>query len=75
MEEATFKRFLHVRLENGGSLASVGRDFGVTKQAVARWLRGERPSGMALMLARYLCRAPLEMTSGLPLASERDRST
>ena len=29
MEEPTFKRFLHVRLENGGSLASIGREFGV----------------------------------------------
>lgn len=75
MEEATFKRFLCLRLENGGSLSSIGRDFGVTKQAVARWLRGEQPSRMALTLAEHLCHAPLEMVPGLPMATERDRPT
>jgi transcriptional regulator with XRE-family HTH domain len=66
MEEPTFKRFLHVRLENGGSLASIGREFGVTKQEVARWLRGERPSRMALMLARHVMALAGNVEDGLP---------
>ena len=66
MEEPTFKRFLHFRIENGGSLASIGREFGVTKQAVARWLRGERPSRMALVLARHVMALAGDVEAGLP---------
>ncbi len=51
---------------------AIGRDLGVSRQAVQQWLSGAtQPSRMALILAEQLYRAPLEMAAGLPLAAER----
>jgi len=64
--------YLVVRRSAGESLTAIGREFGVSRQAVQQWLNGTtQPSRMALVLGEQLCRLPLEMAPGLPLASER----
>jgi hypothetical protein len=46
----------------------------VSHVTVAYWLSGQRkPSRMALVLAGEICRGPVEMVPGLPLAAERER--
>jgi len=53
----------------GHSFTAIGRDLGVSRQAVQQWLSGAtQPSRMALMLAEQLYHAPLDLAPGLPVA-------
>ncbi len=64
-----FLSWLAVRRSAGHSFTAIGRDLGVSRQAVQQWLSGAtQPSRMALILAEQLCRVPLEMAPGLPVA-------
>jgi transcriptional regulator with XRE-family HTH domain len=70
LTRSEFVAWLDVRRSAGDSLTAIGRDLGVSRQAVQQWLNGAtQPSRMALMLAEQSCHAPLEMAPGLPLAS------
>jgi transcriptional regulator with XRE-family HTH domain len=74
LTRSEFVMWLDVRRSAGESLTAIGRDLGVSRQAVQQWLNGAtQPSRMALMLAEQTCRAPLEMASGLPVAAGRER--
>jgi transcriptional regulator with XRE-family HTH domain len=69
-----FVAWLAARRSAGDSLTAIGRDLGVSRQAVQQWLNGAtQPSRMVLMLAEQTCRAPLEMVPGLPVAVEREQ--
>jgi len=71
-----FVAWLGARRSAGHSFTAIGRDLGVSRQAVQQWLSGAtQPSRMALTLAEPLYHAPLEMRPGLPLPAERDRPT
>jgi hypothetical protein len=77
LTRSEFVAWLRTRLSAGHSLTAIGRDLGVSRQAVQQWLSGAtQPSRMALMLAEQLYRAPLELplelAPGLPLAARRD---
>jgi transcriptional regulator with XRE-family HTH domain len=64
--------WLGARRSAGHSFTAIGRDLGVSRQAVQQWLSGAtQPSRMVLLLAEPLCRTPLEMASGLPVSAER----
>jgi transcriptional regulator with XRE-family HTH domain len=70
-----FLAWLRVLRSRGDSFTAIGRQLGVSRQAVQQWLSGAtQPSRMALMLAEQLYRAPLEMRPGLPVPAERGRS-
>jgi len=73
LTRSEFVAWLTARRAAGEPLAAIGSSMGVTHQAVRKWLAGGEPSQMALILAAQLCRAPLEVAPGLPLATERDR--
>jgi hypothetical protein len=73
LTRSQFVLWLESRRSAGESLAAIGSSLGVSHAAVGKWLGGGRPSGTALLLAEQLCRAPLEMLPGLPLAVERER--
>ncbi len=74
LTHSEFVAWLDLRRSAGDSFAAIGRDLGVSRQAVQQWLNGAtQPSRTALMLAEQLCRAPLELAPGLPLAVERER--
>jgi transcriptional regulator with XRE-family HTH domain len=63
--------WLGVRRSNGESLTAIGRELGVSRQAVQQWLNGAtQPSRLALILAEQLYDAPLEMAPGLPLGAK-----
>ncbi len=67
-----FVTWLGERRSAGHSLTAIGRDLGVSRQAVQQWLNGAtQPSRLALMLAESLCRAPLDLAPGLPVAAGR----
>lgn len=73
LTRSEFLTWLDVRRSTGESLTAIGRDLGVSRQAVQQWISGAtQPSSMALKLAEQLYRAPLELAPGLPLAAERD---
>ena len=74
LSRSEFVTWLAARRSAGHSFTAIGRDLGVSRQAVQQWLNGAtQPSRIALMLAEQLCRAPIELAPGLPLAAERDR--
>lgn len=74
LTHSQFLVWLHLRRSAGVSLTDIGRDLGVSRQAVQQWMNGgTQPSRMALMLAEQLYRAPLEMAPGLPVVAEFDR--
>jgi transcriptional regulator with XRE-family HTH domain len=74
LTRSEFVAWLDVRRSAGDSFTAIGRDLGVSRQAVQQWLSGAtQPSRMALTLAEQLCRVPLELAPGLPVAAERDR--
>jgi transcriptional regulator with XRE-family HTH domain len=59
---------VRTRIARGASLAVVGRELGVSKQAVHQWLTGETtPRGAVLLLASLLYRAPVDLAPGLPV--------
>ena len=67
LSRSQFAAWLQARRDAGETLATIGESFGVSHVTVAHWLSGKRnPSSMALMLAGELCRAPLELATGLP---------
>jgi transcriptional regulator with XRE-family HTH domain len=69
-----FVKWLVPRRSAGDSLTAIGRDLGVSRQAVQQWLSGAtQPSRTVLMLAEQLCHAPLEMAPGLPLDAGLER--
>jgi hypothetical protein len=69
-----FVTWLAERRAAGHSFTTIGRDLGVSRQAVQQWLSGAtQPSRMALVLAEQLCHMPLELPPGLPVAAERER--
>jgi transcriptional regulator with XRE-family HTH domain len=69
LTRSEFVAWLRRRRSAGHSFTAIGRDFGVSRQAVQQWLSGAtQPSRMALMLAEHLYRAPLELVPSLPLA-------
>ena len=69
-----FVAWLDARRYAGHSFTAIGRDLGVSRQAVQQWLGGAtQPSRTALMLAEQLYRAPLELFPGLPPTAGRDR--
>ena len=71
---AEFRLFIEARLAAGESKPSIGRNLGVSRQAVQRWLNGAtQPSRMVLKLAEQLYRVPLDLPPGLPLAAENVR--
>jgi hypothetical protein len=72
LTRSEFVLWLESRRSAGESLAAIGSSLGVSHAAVQKWLSGGKPSGTALLLADLLCRAPLEMAPGLPLAAERE---
>lgn len=56
-----------VSRRQGTTLASIGRELGVSRQAVDQWIQGHtEPSGTVLLLAEHLWRAPRELPAGLP---------
>lgn len=58
---------LRSRIDAGEPLSAVGRELGVSKQAVSQWLTGAaRPSRTVLLLATHLYRAPVDLAAGLP---------
>ena len=67
---STFREYLIGRRSAGDSLALIGRDLGVSRQAVDQWLRGvSEPSRTVLILAAILAGRtagewPLEDLSG-----------
>jgi transcriptional regulator with XRE-family HTH domain len=68
LTHSEFLRWLEERRSAGHSFTAIGRDLGVSRQAVQQWLSGTtRPSLTALMLAQTLCHAPLELASGPPV--------
>ena len=49
------------------SAAAVGRELGVTRQAVHRWIKGHAPPPKTvILLAELLWRAPRDLPAGLP---------
>jgi transcriptional regulator with XRE-family HTH domain len=75
LTRAEFVAWLDARRSAGDSFTAIGRDLGVSRQAVQQWLNGAtQPSRKALILAEQLCRAPQEMAPGLPMPAERNRS-
>ena len=63
-----FVAWIDARRSAGDSFTAIGRDLGVSRQAVQQWVSGAtQPSRMALMLAEQLYRAGLELAPGLPL--------
>ena len=69
--------WLGARRSVGHSFTAIGRDLGVSRQAVQQWLSGAtQPSHTVLLLAEPLCRAPLDLAPGLPVAAgATDRPT
>ena len=64
--------WLDVRRSAGDSFTAIGRDLGVSRQAVQQWLNGAtQPSRMALMLAAILSHQPRELAPGLPQQARR----
>ena len=60
--------WLSARRSVGHSFTAIGRDLGVSRQAVQQWLSGAtQPSRTVLLLAEPLCRAPLDSAPGLPV--------
>lgn len=74
LTRSEFVTWLVTRRSAGHSVSDIGRDLGVSRQAVQQWLSGAtQPSRMALMLAGQLYRAPMDMSAGLPVAAASDR--
>ena len=68
LTHSEFVAWLDLRRSAGDSFTAIGRDFGVSRQAVQQWLSGAtQPSRMAPMLAEQLYRGGLELAPGLPL--------
>jgi transcriptional regulator with XRE-family HTH domain len=66
-----FAAWLRARRDADETLKAIGARFGVSHVTVAHWLSGKRnPSRMTLVLAGELCRAPVEMATGLPSPQE-----
>jgi transcriptional regulator with XRE-family HTH domain len=71
-----FVAWLAERRSAGHSFTAIGCDLGVSRQAVQQWLSGAtQPSRTVLLLAKPLCRAPMDLAPGLPVAAGRDRPT
>jgi transcriptional regulator with XRE-family HTH domain len=69
-----FVEWLILRRSLGHSLTAIGRDLGVSRQAVQQWLNGAtQPSRMALMLGEKLYWAPVDLVPGLPLDAKPER--
>ena len=68
LTRSEFAGWIEARRSAGHSFTAIGRDLGVSRQAVQQWLSGAtRPSRVAMMLAETLCHAPLELAEGPPV--------
>src|SRR5271165_6832117 len=59
--------WLDVRRSRGDSFTAIGRDLGVSRQAVQQWRKGAtQPSRMALVFASHLVHGSRDLEPGLP---------
>jgi DNA-binding transcriptional regulator YiaG len=76
LTHSEFVGWLEARRSAGHSFTAIGRDLGVSRQAVQQWLSGAtRPSRVALMLAGTVCHAPLELADGPPVIDRPGRAS
>jgi hypothetical protein len=67
LTRSEFVAWLDVQRSAGDSFTAIGRDLGVSRQAVQQWLSGAaHPSRMALTLAALLAGQSRELEPGLP---------
>jgi hypothetical protein len=74
LTRSEFVAWLRARRCAGHSLTAIGRDMGVSRQAVQQWLSGAtQPSRMALMLGSVLAGYSRELEPGLPCGPDKPR--
>ena len=76
LTRSEFVAWLDVQRSAGDSFTAIGRDFGVSRQAVQQWLSGAtQPSRMALMLGSVLAGYSRELEPGLPRGPYKQRKS